>query len=390
MNTKRYLYCLIYLFCSFLMYCPSIVGQTLSATDDFDTVLVPVGLTVAPEGNTFLGNTPEAMGLQSNPVESFSEADVLPSSATDQIQIRLRQGQAISFWSKPIKIEPSSLLLSCNVTIEGAFPQQAALAMVDGQDPRRLGVSLLYNDDIPRTERDFSMEYECRSDQVFFILQFVGPSAGQSIVTIKRLRLLPNYRELDDSVGSNSISETIYFNDENPNIILNTPPSSTDGVNYQVKQNVNRTKLPSTKGKALHLSTSGTDKVIQLLLPQTLAFGGLDNQRYPKRVYAEAYVRRMAGETGIFTLALFSAKTTSVGYVDVPVEQIPSDEWVRILCPVQFGRTAMLMNDTLALNVILQIRGGNAELAVDDVSLKARRDSVYFWNADKVLDYLNQ
>ncbi len=389
MDTKRYLCCLIYLLCSFFVCCHSTFGQTLSPNDDFDTVLVPVGQTVAPEGNSFIGNTPEAMGLQSNPVEGFAEADVLPSSATDQIQIRLRQGQAISFWSKPIIVEPSPLMLSCNVTVEGATPQQAALAMVDGQDPRRLGVSLLYNDDIPRTERDFSMEYECRSNRVFFILQFAGPSAGQSIVTVKRLRLLPNYRELDDSVGANTISETIYFNEENQNIILNTPPSSADGVSFQIKQDVNRTKLPATQGNALHLITSGADKVIQLLLPQTLAFRGLGNQRYPKRVYAEAYARRMAGETGIFTLALFSGSTTSVGYVDVPVEQIPSDEWVRILCPVQFGRTAMLMNDTFALNVILQIRGGNAELAVDDVSLKSTRDSLYLWNADKVIEYLN-
>ncbi|MEW6234273.1 MAG: hypothetical protein AB1656_02700 [Candidatus Omnitrophota bacterium] len=356
-----------------------VYAQTPLSDEDFDAVIVPVGVSAHASGKDFSAAIPQDMGLNLLPVDNYPMGMVELTFTADQLTIRLKAGEAIRFWSDPIPVSPSTVLFTCNVAIAGATPEQAAAALVDGVDMNRLGVNLTYGKDIPMDGRDYSLEYECLSDQAILLLQFVGPKEGESSITVKRLRMLSNFSEREFALGSTALTATEDFGKGMDFVLINKPPSTEGGI-VLLNANFNRSIFPASTAQALLLGTQSPNDVIQVLAPLPLKANSMDLRTNPVKIYAQAYVRRVRGTEGIFSIALFSGATGTVGYVDYPVASLPGDAWMRVECPVLFteeGAQAPMM--------ILQVRGGSSGVAIDDISLQARMDSPYFWDADMIL-----
>ena len=358
-------------------FMPTAIAQLITSDEDYDILVVPVGGTKNVSGKDFSGDTLESMGFTviAAPDPNHPKVGEL-TAGKDRLVIHLHSDESVQLWSAPIPVSATSILFSCSATVTGNPPTQAALAFIDGKYDSNLGVSLSLNDEIPLLhDGDFSFEYQCRSEQVILLLQWVGPQQGESWITLERPRILSGYRELDYTLGSAALSFTEHFGGGIQQTVKNTPPTSAGG--YTDVSHENRMVFPNFAEQSLLLGTQGKDDVIQVSVPVAQLDPLIPKPgAYPLQIYGQAYVKRLYGDNGLFSVALFSGNTGSGGYTNYPVASLPMDEWFRVESPVRFSEKGA-GNPQL----ILQIQGGDTQIAVDDVSLQARRDSEFFWDA---------
>jgi hypothetical protein len=366
-------------------------AQQLSPDDDFDVILIPVGQTTnAPNRNLSDGKTLLDRGFQALEVVDENTKKKFPLGqyelGQDELTIRLGAGEAIqllSEWSSAIPVSATSVYFSAIVSSSGEQLQQAALAVLDGDSPNQQSISISLGQDIPSDKREFSLEYQRKSNKVFLLIQVVGPQQGESVIVFERMRFLDGYRELDLSLGATAVTETEHFGYGIDSVILNKPPSTTGG-SISIGQDHNHVKYPSSNDWSLKLKTDGVDDVVQAMVPLKVKSGVLLQSESAQRFYGLASLKRISGDNGIFTIAMVNfgsgnAALASVGYGNYTLDSIPSDAWLQAQSTSQFKGTnpAMIM-------MIIQLQGGPAEIVIDDVSIHAKQDSIYFWDASAV------
>lgn len=370
----------VWVFCALLVVCMPSLAQDTSSTEDFDVLVIPVGPSVSAPGRDLSSPVSlEARGLQIVSVPGFALGRV--ETSLDCLTFRLAAGEAIqvlSLWTDSIPVSATSVYFSAMASTSGEPLQQAALALLDAENPSfEQGVSISYQQDIPTSPREFSLEFRQPAKSVLLLIQAVGPQQGESTLVLERMRLLDGYRELDLSLGTTAVTPVEHFGGE-PLIVRNVPPS-TEGGTASLFESENHRRFPNSTSRSLRLTTQKEDDVIQVLLPVTILPEALEDSTYPRQFYAEAAAKRLSGNRGTYTLALLSGSTTSVGYQNHSVDTLPLDRWDSVQSPIQLSQAG-----SNPLYVIIQISGGPADIVVDDVSIQARRDSIFLWDS-KVL-----
>jgi|GEM_PF-5233870 iron(II)-dependent oxidoreductase len=348
-------------------------AQWITTNDDYDVIAVPVGGARMPiSGNYDIGDMFFA-GI--NGIDGYENRYQITPSIEGRIDVHLHAGDGVQIWSERIPVSAASVYFSCIASVSGEPPLQAALAIIDGENSANLGVSISLHEDIPRTPREFSLEYDCRSNAIHFLIQLIGPQTGETVVTLQRFRVLSGYKELDFTLGTTSLTPVEHFGNGIQHVRINTPPS-TVGTVIRTSLDNNRTCFPETTDQSLVIGTLSENNVIQVMIPLQSIPLTPDSRKFPLRLTGQAFIKRLDGNSGIVSIGLFSGTTGSIGYTDFSVASIPSNDWLRIESPV-----VLTEKGAESPFLVLQIRNGRANIAVDDVSLHARRDSPYFWNA---------
>lgn len=104
--------------------------------------------------------------------------------------------------------------------------------------------------------------------------------------------------------------------------------------------------------------------------------------QFPANLFGRSYIKRIKGHRGLFSCALVSGRTTSIGSSDYPVDSISDHNWFKAESPVRLIETS-----AENLFVIFQLKGGPAEIVIDDVSIHAKKDNLYLWDATLVRQY---
>ena len=343
--------------------------------DDFDVVTIPVMRSVQISGMDYQGGGLEAMGLRLDTVDAMTPCEIVEQT-TDWLHIRLHAGDAVRLWSlEGIPLSSDSASCHCIASVSGENLKQAGLAFIDSKQMDFLSVNLSYTMDIPKQKEEFSFEYQTKAKNVFLLMQFVGPETGVSDLFLERIRVASGYREIQMALGNTLLSAAVNFGEDPNKIITTNSPPSTLGGYIKTATDTNRTPYPHTFHQALLLGAKTDMDILQVQIPFGV-FTVQMNERVPKRIYAEAYIKRKSGEKGIFSLGLFRGDTASGGYTDIPIASIPADQWLRVESSVLFSNVL----GQIPL-FILQIREGQAEVLVDDVALRGWHDSVHFWNS---------
>jgi len=92
--------------------------------------------------------------------------------------------------------------------------------------------------------------------------------------------------------------------------------------------------------------------------------------------YARAYVKKLVGQHGVLSIALFSEITNSGGIREYSLAELQTGEWIKIETPVRLNT-----EDPHNPILILQMRNGISQILIDDVSLHKAGHSPYFWDA---------
>lgn len=248
---------------------------------------------------------------------------------------------------------------------------QCALALLDAANPQQQMVSIAYKEDIPSATRDFSLEYRHPAGKVLLLIQALGPETGESELVLERMRVLDGYRELDVSLGTTAVTSVENFGGGIDSVVKNIASG------YVGISDLNRLAYPGAKPQSLLLGTRGADEVIQVLIPLNTLPDAMEASAYPRRFYGVGSVRRVSGEQGTFSIALAGGATGSVCYENHVVSSLPLDAWSDAQCSMQCSETG-----ANPLYFIVQLAGGPAEIAVDDVSIQSRRNSMYLWDAN--------
>ncbi len=370
-----------------------VYAQQLSPEDDFDVLIIPIGETSnAPDRNLSDGATLQDRGFQTIAVENFPLGQY--ELGQDKLTIRLGAGQAIqllSEWTSSIPVAATSVYFSAIASSTGEPLQQAALAVLDGDDVYQQSISISLGQDIPSDKREFSLEYQRKSDRVLLLIQVVGPLQGESEIVFERMRFLDGYRELDSSLGATAVTETEHFGYGIDSVVLN---NSIAGGSYSISQDENHVIYPSSNDWSLRLKTPPSVgdvlPVVQVRVPLKVKSGALLQSESSQRFYGLASVKRISGDNScIFTIAMVNvgsgnAALSSLGYSNYTLDSIPSDAWMEAQSSIQFkeANPAMIM-------MIIQLQGGPAEIVVDDLSIHAKQDSIYFWDASAVPGLIN-
>ncbi|MBD3267522.1 hypothetical protein GF373_12715 [bacterium] len=348
---------------------------------DYDVISIPLMQSAAPEGADLQGDSLQEMGLSLNPIEkgdgSFYPQGEIEWIKKDRIRLRLKPGEAIRLFSQPIPLPRRSAHFTCIASVSGEKPSQAGMAFIDSKNTEFLSASLLYDFEIPKEEGELSFEYQPNEKLVYLLLQFVGPETGESVITLQRIRIASGYREIEFALGDTQLGDTVHFGDENVAITTNAPPSTAGGYKILSSDN-NRTRFPQSRDRALLVGTQSDEDVIQLMIPINPGAVEIRPSTRPRRLYGEAYIKKVAGETGIFSLALLSGTTTSITYTDIPIGSLTAGRWLRIESPLLLAGPSLQP----PIFLILQIRHGDAQILVDDLRLRARWDSLHYWDAN--------
>ncbi|MFB3787754.1 MAG: hypothetical protein ACE15F_15445 [bacterium] len=352
-------------------------AQPLSAADDFDVLLIPIGAGVNPPGSD-----PHAPSLLERGWKALPVLDrPLPrhEAGPDRITVILQPGEAVQFVSNTIPVSSGSVYMSCRIAADGPKPGQTAMAVYDARNPKHLAVAIRSQPDWGPELRDFSLEFQRPGLQsVQWLIQLVGPESGETKVSLDCLRLLEDYSDQDQALGASRLVSVDGADWINEQPVIHVPPS-TSGAYCRASSEVTPAHSSSPGRPTYCLGTRTMEDVIQVRLPLPPSADFQKIHSYPARIYAQARVRRTRGEEGVVSLALFSPGTQSGGYSDYPAASLPDDSWSLIEHPVQMA--AAEMHDQM---LILQVRGGPAEIELDEVSLHARRDAAPFWKADRI------
>jgi hypothetical protein len=353
--------------------CLAQVGS-VGAGDDFDVVVIPVVPPVKLSGKDWHGPTLAEKGLRLEEVDDYPVGELIVES-TDVIQFRLEAGEAVRLWSDPIPVEGGAVWFSSLASAEGDALGQAGVAFLDAENFDQIAVSLSYVQDIPQNRSPFSFEYPTQARQVYLLIQFVGPEEGESVVTLERVRVAAGVQEIQFALGKSRFGKAIHFGEQEA--IIRNDRVSTPGGYYRLEEEENRQVYPHQFNPSMLLGCEGAGDVVQLniVFPALAVEAHTDGM--PERLYAEAYVKPVSGE-GIFSLALVSGVSFSLGYTDVSLPTLAKEAWTRVEIPVWFTGNA-----GESPVVIVQLRGGAGEILVDDVAIVGRQDSVFYWNAEK-------
>lgn len=388
MNNRTALFLSIRLVCITVVFalitafsCAS--AQNVSPGDDYDVLVIPVAPSVSAPGRDLMSSDSlEARGLQLLPVQDYELGSY--ELEPDRIIFTLKPNQAIqlfSYASDVVPVSATSVYFSVVASASGEPLNQAALALLDANDPYQQSVAISFKEDVPYASRDFSLEYRRTSPgSVYLLVQLVGPEQGESQLVLERMRLLDGYRELDVSLGAVAVTSLEDFRDGIDSLIINPIAGMEQG--YIDVSSFNHLPFPDAEPQSLILGTKSPDEVIQILVPLELIPEAM-NEEYPRRFYGTASIRRISGEEGTFSVALASGATTSVGYENHPIGDLSTDAWKDVQCPIQFSEKGVSFTDegVSQLLLIVQLQGGPAEIAVDDVSIQARRNSMYLWDS---------
>jgi len=359
----------------FILASPIGNTQDLSPDDDYDVLVIPVGASASAPGTDFRAPSLALRGLVVDAVPGLTLAET-PLLDTDTLTVRLKPGEGIRLLSAAIPVSASTVHLSAIVSATGDRPQQAAMALFDANDLTHQSVSMSFSQEFPYDRRDFSLEYQRKSDSILFLIQLVGPALGESTVTVERLRVLSGYRDIQFALGSTALTAVEHFGQGVDSVTVNTD-YSTPGGGYHLFPNFNRTAFPKQIDQSLLMETQSPDDNIQITIPLQQTVNLQEQANFPVRMVGRVYIRRIAGGEGIFTVALFSGITGSGGYANYPVSSIPSGEW---LCVE--SQTVLSEASSQVPLLILQLQGGQAKIAVDDASIHLVQDSIHFWDAN--------
>ncbi|MBI1389630.1 MAG: hypothetical protein GC154_14415 [bacterium] len=367
-------------------------SQTLEPSDDFDVIAVPIGPSLSPQNADFgapvssmfdLGFTPQAVPKATGGTYPWPSSDRIQVSQ-NRIQIELRPGEAVRFNSQPVVTSATSVYFTSFLTVEHQKPSQAAIALWDlSTDAQLLGVSLTMPGDLTLNQRrEFAYEYQPKDGPLQLLLQFLGPdplTVDQStIITLERIRLIPGYRSLDFVLGAGAVTPVERFS---PFPETYTEDRSITTVGGYIAAVTKETRQPRTyeASQCLQLAAKTDDDIIRMNAPLTIRPITPGTLRIPGVLTAQMYMKRRSGEKGIVSIALGSVITGSLGVYEIPAGMIPTDRWMRFECPIQYNHDILQ-----APFLFLQLRGGAAQILIDDLSLQTNHDPVYLWDASLV------
>ncbi len=341
--------------------------------DDFDVMLIPAGAGVNPADDpTPPGRVWQVLPVLNRPLPRHE-------AGPDRITITLRPGEAVQFVSHTIPVTNDSVYWTCRMAVEGQKPGPAALAVYDATNPEHLAVSILSQPGGGPEARDTSLEFHRPGlKAVQCLVQLQGPESGESLVTLDRLRLLEGYSDQDHALGASRLAATGGAEGIKEQPVVHTPPSTLGGY-CRPSGEVLAARWPKPVTPVICLGTESSEDIIQVKLPLPPEVDRRMIPSFPARIFALARVRRIRGMDGVLSIALFSQDTQSGGYSEYPVASLPEGAWSRIAIPVLLAEAEMR-----DLMLILQVRGGPAEIELDDASLHARRDTPHFWKTDRI------
>ncbi|MGC9329423.1 MAG: hypothetical protein ACP5I1_17445, partial [Candidatus Hinthialibacter sp.] len=243
-------------------------AQTIAPDDDYDVLVIPVAPSVNPPDRDLTSSESlDARGLQLLPVQDYELGSY--ELEPDRIIFTLKPNQAIqlfSYASDTVPVSATSVYFSVVASATGEPLTQAALALLDAEDPYQQSVAISFNEDAPYTARDFSLEYRRTSPgSVYLLVQLVGPAQGESQLVLERMRLLDGYRELDVSLGAVAVTSLEDFSEGIDSLIINPIAGMEQG--YIDVSNLNHLLLPNAEPQSLVLGTKSPDEVIQVLVP---------------------------------------------------------------------------------------------------------------------------
>ena len=350
---------------------PVILGE------DDDVMLVPAGMGQNPPGRDFQATSLRERGLTVLPVLNLA----MPRYETrwDQMAIQLRPGEGAQFVSEAIPVSSDTVFVTCRIAKEGENPIQTALAVWDYENPSHLGVSIQTIPDGGPEFQELSLEFSREGLQAVQVLaQLVGPRAGESNLSLDRFRLIPGFSEQNYTMGAVSLlsQERKKCRVEQP--VVHRPPSTAGG--YCLKWEGEPSLLESqVETSGWRIGTRNPEDVIQIKIPIPAGIEWNTVSSYPARIYATVMVRRLVDAAGVLSIAFFSGVTQNGGYRDYPLELLAEDSWspIRIPVPLEQRETGEVM-------LIVQVRGGPAEIELGEFFLEARRDSRYVWKASRL------
>jgi hypothetical protein len=364
-----------------IVFASSGVGFTQEPinSEDYDVIFIEAARSIAPQGRDLTSDRLEERGMSIYAVEGYT----LPENrivGDDIIAIQLQAGEAFRLMSEPIVMSATSVYLSAQVSIDGATPQQAAMAIIDLENTSNLAASISVNGEIPMESQNFSLTYQRLTNQFVFIIQAVGPVEGVSVITIRNIRLLDGYHELDFRLDSTQISEIQHFGSGRQAYIVNDQVT-TEGGHVENVDITSRTEFADAEDRSLLLRTESSTDIVQIyMLFDEMLTDAIERIQSPASIFPRAYIKRLSGENGLLTIAAVGS-STSIGNSDYPMSTFATDSWTEIEHPVRLERES-----AEGLILIFQLNGGPAEVLIDDVSIHANKDSMFIWDVDAVRD----
>jgi hypothetical protein len=310
------------------------------------------------------------------PVTNFDGQIFNPGSVEvtqDRMLIHLKAGDALQLWSVPFPTNDQAVTFTAYSHYTGNIPLQAAIALIDAENPQQFGVMLQNGQDIPLNYQPFSLEFHHQGAQGIVLLQFVGPAQGETLIHLYRMRLAAGIEEIHFALGATQLSETEHFGNGTAASVIHDPPSR--GA-FEVRSTIeeNRLRFPVPQNQSLLMKTSNSDDIIQLGIPLQLKAGIRNRIKKPGTVYGQVYVKKRAGDNGVFSVALFSLKSGSGAIRDYPVKDLPPGVWLKIETSLTLAPESLEQ-----VLLIVQIQSGAAEIILDDISLHSNLSTAHFW-----------
>lgn len=229
-------------------------------SEDYDILFIPVGRSSEVQRGSLNPTSLADRGIKTIPVmnmasgQNYPLGDVDFDSENDCIEVRLESGEAVRLMSDPIQVESKTVYLSALVSVQGATPQQAAMAVVDIQQPDNITASLSFNQDVPIERQELALQYERQSNQVVFVIQMVGPRRDEAVVRIERIRLLENYHHLQYALDTTQVSANQHFGGVIRPFFVNQD-ISTEFAQARISSYDNRNQYPDIPDRSLILET---------------------------------------------------------------------------------------------------------------------------------------
>ncbi|MBZ0258533.1 hypothetical protein K8I31_20870 [bacterium] len=370
------------------LFCVAIVAPQQSAfaqgvEEDFDVVAVPVGGSLQSGGKDFGGQafSLNDLGLSQVVIPGDNGDYKSPSPSQihvsqNQIKVELNADEGLRLLSQPMVVSSTSVFFTCFVTVDGVAPAQIGTAFLDIDHLGVIGVALsMPGERKLGKRRELSSEFQPQGQQVQLLLQCVGPQAGTSTITFERLRVLDGFRSLDLSLGSTALTKQERFTPF-PKTFDEDETVTTVGGYISGASNESHLQYPKEKAQTLLLAVKSATDVVRAVAPLEALLVDDVEVPAPQMITAQMWAKRRSGVNGKFSIALGSIQTGSIGVYETLVDLIPVDRWVRLECPMFFDHNAV-PNTFL----FLQLREGPAQLLIDDITLRSRRDALHFWDA---------
>lgn len=384
-----------------IFFCASALLTALCAgaqpiEEDFDVVAIPIGGSLRSGEHDFGGQafSPADMGLEQVAVPDVdgsnfpAPADERIQVTQDRIEIELNAGEAVRFISQPMVVSTTSVFFTSFVTVENSTPEQIGVAFLDIENLGLIGVSLSLPGERRLGERrELSAEFQPQGRLVQLLLQCVGPPAGSGQTTTivwERLRVLDGFRSLDLALGATALTQQERFTPF-PKAFEDDPTVTTPGGFISAVSNESHLKYAKETTQALLIAVKSATDVVRAVAPLARLMVDPVTVPAPQMLTAQMWAKRRAGAGGVLSIALGSAQTGSISVFETLVDLIPVDRWVRLECSMFFDHNAIP-----ATFLFLQLREGTSQVLIDDITLRGRRDALYFWDENLAPQSFNQ